>query len=139
LHVANAQVTPLGDDVEVFTGTRTTSTFGFTDNITLRVSYEQPLPGHTTVRAASQCGNPDHKFDWGQNRRNLKQVWHRALVFVLPSALLALVRSPFFPWFSLHHGVERWVRGLLWRVLSAAQGCHRRGVVVHKGTPPPSK
>ena len=48
------QFTQAGDDVDMFHGTRTSSNFGLVDTITLRVSYDHPLPGHTTVVAVSQ-------------------------------------------------------------------------------------
>jgi hypothetical protein len=80
-----AQYAPAGDNVDMFHGDRRTDTFGFIDNITLRVCYDAPTPGKSTVVAVSHCGNPDHAFDYGQNKRNLNQVgwcsasFHRAV------------------------------------------------------------
>lgn len=68
------QFAPAGDSVDMFYGDRRTDSFGFIDNITLRVSYDHPTAGRSTVVAVSQCSNPGHTFDWGQNKRNLSQV-----------------------------------------------------------------
>jgi hypothetical protein len=77
----------------MFHATRTGSTLGNVDNVTLRVSYDHPLPGHTTVVAVSQCGVPPRAFDWGQNKRNLAQVRvHACRRVCVPVCLCACVR-----------------------------------------------
>ena len=86
--VFSAQYDPSDETFDVFRCDRRTNTFGFTDNITLRVTYDAPAKHVATVVAESHCSNPEHSFDWGQNMRNLKQVRAR----VQQSLLIAKMR-----------------------------------------------
>ena len=60
------------EGVTVFRCDRMTDKHHFIDNITLRVAFDGPRG--VRVDAHSRCGNPKHTYDWGQNKRNLKQL-----------------------------------------------------------------
>lgn len=59
------------DGVDTFLCDRRTDRHGFIDNITLTVTYSG---GTAHVVAHSNCSNPNHTYDWGQNKRNLTQL-----------------------------------------------------------------
>ena len=73
----------------MFRGEHRAETFGFIDNITLRVSYDTPTKDNAVVVAVSQCGGTGRSFDWGQNKRNLNQVRAWSVQALAPRAGLA--------------------------------------------------